>query len=81
MTSQDEANRYAKNILRQANKKMASGVCESGTFLPGYAAGSVVNMQTNGAKSWNGNVFITYVLHDLVKCKTTFRFRKPLEGY
>lgn len=81
IASQAEANRFAKNMLRFENKKMASGVCESGVFLPGYAAGSIVNLQTSGVNSWDCKVFFTYVLHDLVKAKTTFRFRKTLEGY
>ena len=81
ISSQAEADRYAKNLLRYANKKMASGVCKSGTFMPGYAAGSIVELHTEGVASWNGIVFINHVRQDLVKAQTKIFLRKPLEGY
>lgn len=81
ITSQDEANRFAKNILRFENKEMTAATCDSDYFLPGYAAGSLINIRTSGVKSWDGKVFCTHVRHDLVKAKTKLFFRKPLEGY
>lgn len=81
ITSQAEANRFAKNILRFENKKMTAATCKSDYFLSGYAAGSLINIKTPGVQSWNGNVFCTHVRHDLVKAKTKLFFRKPLEGY
>lgn len=81
MSSQAEADRYAKNILRYENKKMSSGMIDYDSFLGGYAAGSVVNLQTEGVGSWNVPVFLTHVRHDMVRAKTRLFFRKTLEGY
>lgn len=79
ISSQAEANRFAKNLMRYANKKMTEGVCYSNVFLPGYAAGSLVNLETAGAGSWNGPVIMTHVRHDFVKATTKLWFRKVLE--
>lgn len=81
ISGQAEADRYAKNLLRFENKKMTSGSCVSDTFLGGYAAGTLVDLQTSGVESWNGPVIMSHVRHDLVKAKTKLYFRKILEGY
>lgn len=81
ISSQAEADRYAKNLLRFANKNMTSGTCTSDTFLGGYAAGTLVELQTVGVESWDGPVIMTHVQHDLVRARTKLYFRKPLEGY
>lgn len=80
MSSQAEADRYAKNMLRYQNKQKAKGTCESSKLMP-YEAGSVVNLSTTGVASWDVPVFMTHVRHDLVKCTTKMEFRKMLEGY
>lgn len=81
MSSQAEADRYAKNMLRYENKKMSSGMIEYNKFLGAYAAGSVVNLETAGVDSWNVPVFLTHVRHDMVRARTKLFFRKTLEGY
>lgn len=81
ISSQAEADRYAKNLLRFENKKMTSGSCVSNTFLGGYAAGTIVELQTAGVSSWDGPVIMSHVQHDFVKAKTKLYFRKILEGY
>lgn len=81
ISSQAEANRFAKNLLRFENKKMTRGVCYSDKYLPGYAAGTMVNIATTGVASWNGPVIMTHVRHDMLKATTKLFFRKPLEGY
>ena len=81
MSSQGEADRYAKNMLRYENKKMSSGVVDYDKFLGAYAAGSVVNLETEGVSSWNVPVFLTHVRQDLVRARTKLFFRKILEGY
>lgn len=81
MSSQGEADRYAKNMLRYENKKMSSGVVDYDKFLGAYAAGSVVNLETEGVSSWNVPVFLTHVRHDMVRARTKLFFRKTLEGY
>lgn len=81
ISSQAEADRFAMNLLRFENKKMRTGICYSGKYLPGYAAGTVVNITTKGVSSWDGPVFMSHVRHDMVKETTKMWFRKPLEGY
>lgn len=81
ISSQAEADRFAKNLLRFENKKMTGGVCYSDKYLPGYAAGTLINLTTAGAASWNGPVIMTHVRHDMLKATTKLFFRKPLEGY
>lgn len=81
ISSQAEADRFAKNLLRFENKKMRTGICYSGEYLPGYAAGTVINIDTQGTSSWDGPVFMSHVRHDMVKATTKMWFRKPLEGY
>lgn len=81
MSSQAEADRFSKNLLRYQNKQKATGTLESSTLMGGYAAGSVVNLATTGEASWDCPVFMTHVRHDFVACKTKLWFRKALEGY
>lgn len=81
ISSQAEADRFAMNLLRYENKKSTSGIVTSDIYLPGYAAGSVVNLQTDGITSWNVPVMMKHVRHDMVKASTKLFFRKTLEGY
>jgi hypothetical protein len=75
-----EANRFARGLLRHKNKMSRHGVIWSG-LLPGIAAGSIVNIRTNGAGSWDGKVFLHHVRHDYVAQTSKLFFRVPLEGY
>lgn len=75
-----EANRFAKGLLRNANKKAVSGHILQG-FSPHLAAGSTTILETDGEKSWNGPVFLDHVRHDYTNYKSKLFFRKPLEGY
>lgn len=79
--SQAEADRFAKAILRDVNKGMTTGTFWTTGLLRDYAAGSVIDVQTPGAGSWNGAGFVTHMRHDYTKKTTKITFRKPLEGY
>lgn len=81
ITSQAEANRFAKNLLRFENKQMTTATFDSDIFQPEYAAGSAIEINTEGVASWNGKVFCTHVRHDLMKARSKLYFRKLLEGY
>ena len=78
--SNDEAERYAKNLLRSVNKDCYCGYIRS-HILPGYSAASMVELQNTKTPSWNGPVFIDHIRNDYEKGQSKIFFRKPLEGY
>lgn len=75
ISSQDEGNRYAKGILRQVNKNLASGFWKD-TLRRELSAGSILNLKTLGAKSWDGKVFVSHIRQDYVNSKSKIFFRK-----
>ena len=80
VTSNAEAARFAKGLLRNANKYGHSGQFSKELHL-GYAAASLLKLTTKKASAWDGTVFIYKVRHDYVKNKSTLYFRHLLEGY
>ena len=79
-TSNAEAARFAKGLLRNANKYGRTGQF-SKELLTGYAAASLIKLSTKKASAWNGTVFVYKVRHDFVGNKSTLYFRDILEGY
>jgi hypothetical protein len=80
VTSNAEAARFAKGLLRNANKYGHTGQF-SKSLLTGYAAASLLKLKTEKASAWDGSVFVYKVRHDFVGNKSTLYFREPLEGY
>ncbi len=80
VTSNAVAARFAKGLLRNANKYGLTGQF-SKSLLTGYAAASLLKLKTAKASAWDGTVFVYKVRHDYVGNKSTLYFRKPLEGY
>ncbi|MBQ9229083.1 MAG: hypothetical protein IJ168_09680 [Eubacterium sp.] len=80
VTSNAEAARFARGILRDANKNLVTGSFAK-ALMPGYAAASLIRLKTKKAEGWNGEFFVTMVRHDHVGNKSTIYIRKPLEGY
>lgn len=78
--SNTEAARFARGLLRAANKD-AQTVCFRRTLSKGIAAASVINIETEKASAWDGKVFVTRTRHDFVSGETKVFGRKPLEGY
>lgn len=79
-TSNGEAARFAKGLLRNANKYGRTGRF-SKSLLTGYAAASLLTLNTPKASAWDGSVFVYKVRHDFVGNKSTVYFRDLLEGY
>lgn len=80
VTSNAEAARFAKGLLRNANKYGRTGQF-SRSLLTGYAAASLLRLKTAKASAWDGTVFLYKVRHDYVGNKSTLYFRDLLEGY
>jgi hypothetical protein len=78
--SNSEAARFARGLLRAANKNAQTG-CFRRALTKGIAAASVINIKTEKASVWDGKVFVTRTRHDFVTGETKVFFRKPLEGY
>lgn len=78
--SSAEASRFAKNMLREANKNCLTGYVR-GNVMTGYAAGSCAALKNPRAPSWDGVVFLTHVRNDYMNCWSKIFFRKPLGGY
>ena len=75
MSSQSEANRFARGILRQENKNLTTGIFKD-AIMREFSAGSVMGIETTGAGSWNGNAFVHHIRHDFVKSTSKVFFRK-----
>lgn len=76
-----EAERYAKNLLRDANKDGQTGYVRTAGVAAGYAAASTAKLVNQRAPSWDGPVFLYHVRHDYGVGESKLFFRKPLEGY
>lgn len=79
-TSNTEAARFARGLLRAANKNARTGHFRR-CLTRGIAAASVINIEAEKASSWNGKIFVTRTRHDFLTGETKVFFRKPLEGY
>lgn len=81
VSSNAEANRFAKNLLRFANKNQTSGYKEMIGIDKGCAPGSVIEVKSSQAKSWDGPVFLYRVRNDYINSKSKLFFRKPIKEY
>lgn len=80
-SSREESLRFARGILRYANKNQYTGyfirkmTCD-------FAAGSIFNLTAEKCSAWNGRALITRTRTDYVKGSTKIFFRRiNLEGY
>lgn len=80
VNSKTDADRYAKNLLRYANKSAYSGYLYD-SILTGYAPASMANLQNDRAPSWDGDIFITHIRNDYKAGVSKIFFRRPLNGY
>ncbi len=79
-SSDAEAYRYAKALLRMANKKK-TGIRWRGDLIPELSAGVTIDLINEDNPSWGGTKYCYRVRHDYRKRETTIYMRNPLEGY
>jgi hypothetical protein len=77
MSSDAEASRFAQNFLRMENKHQRTGTLKV-DIRRDLAPGSMVQIKTAGAKSWDGYAFISRLRHDYVTEKSKIFIRKIL---
>lgn len=73
-----EAERYAKGLLRYANKHETVGMIKI-KLNPSIAAGNMVMIADVGIA--DGNYFVERIIHRLTSDISILSLRKPLEGY
>lgn len=79
-SSEGEAIRYAKGLLRKENKKTIFGrIIKS--LQTQYSAASVVKLHTDRASLWDKKMFITCIRNDYIKNRSDIYFRGIPEGY
>lgn len=75
-----EANRFAKGLLRCANKATKIGTVTT-ELKTEFAAGSVVNLINSKAQIYNDKVYIYKCRHDFIRNTTKIFFRYGIEDY
>jgi len=73
--SKGTAERYATNLYHHFNKMKKGGTFYATPITDGYTAGSVAGIKTRGMASFDGNMFIYHVRHDMTNNKTKVFFR------
>lgn len=76
-----EASRFAKGLLREANRDAVEMTIRTDSMLRQYAAGSVLTLHADKAASWDGKAFVKAMRHDYYDSRCKLWLTKPLEGY
>ena len=79
VTSNAQALRYARGMLREENKNQLRGHAIV-PLAKGIAGGTLINLTNEKTSMMDGKVFVSQVRHDLVNNQSKIFFRKPL-GY
>jgi phage protein D len=77
VSSQGEAERFARGFLRAANRRETAGAVTV-LYDDGIAAGNVVEIQNYG--SFSGRYCIDSVRHDMLNLRMRLGLRKPIQG-
>lgn len=77
ISGQAEADRFAKGLLRQANKNLTKGVFKV-PLMREFSAGSVMEIVTAGADTWNGTGFVSHLRQDYINSTSKVFFRKAV---
>ena len=75
-----EAERWAKGLLRAANREAVRMTIKTDSMLRQYAAGSLATLHASAAASWDGPAVVSAIRHDYYDSKAKVWLTKPL-GY
>ena len=78
--SDAEAYRYAKSLLRYANKQKTMVKLKT-PLTPELSAGVCIDLSNEATPSWGGKMYCYRVRHDYNSRESTIFMRRPLEGY
>lgn len=81
VSSVGEAERFAKGLLREANRESVMLTVRTDSMLRQYAAGSVLDLDASSAASWSGKAFVARMRHDYFDAKCKVWLTRPLGGY
>lgn len=79
-SSDAEAARFAKGILRKENKGLATATLET-ALASEITPGIVINVSNEVEAEWSGNLYVYRARHDYHSDTTKIFLRRPLEGY
>ncbi len=80
VSSVGEAERWAKGLLRAANREAVTMTIRTDSMLRRYAAGSVTELRASSAATWDGPAVVSAIRHDYYDSKSKIWLTKPL-GY
>lgn len=81
ITDPAEALRFARGLLRAANREAATIRLRTDTLLREWAAGSVLDLKAPAAASWGGTAFVSRLRHDYFDSRTKIWMTRMLGGY
>lgn len=81
ITDVNEAARFARGLLREANREAACITLRTDTLLREWAAGSMLDIQAEAAASWNGKAFVSALRHDYYDSRSKIWLTRPLGDY
>ena len=76
-----EALRFARGLLRAANREAATIRLRTDTLLREWAAGSVLDLKAPAAASWDGTAFVSRLRHDYFDSRSKIWMTRMLGGY
>lgn len=78
MHTDAEAGRFAQNLLRLENKNQQTGTIEQ-DIVRDLAPGSMIQLKTQGVKSWDGYAFVSRIRHNFLTERSKIFVRKILK--
>lgn len=81
ITDAAEASRFARGLLREANREVATIRLRTDTLLREWAPGSVLEIDAPAAASWDGKAFVSRLRHDYFDSRSKIWMTKMLGGY